>query len=411
MPYLDVATQSHTKSTSIATLRASWNAFSRLLDINFHTSFLCPVCGAQPSTMICDGTMLGFHKDLISCVSPHSHPQQSASPPLAGSNHQDRVLLKSPRSRELLLKYAGITRGRKKVRNPKQLTQSEMKTCSSISRDGFVSLVELINRLTTQTGERTCPEPYREFLSEISRNSPACGLLQLGDNREVIRSLQKLVQNSINILDTSSHHELSALQAHAPLIADFVCKCPKSPLGKLPQDVCDIVAHIEKVQQTYAHPLPQSRCYPSVTSDCDKWSFFPSLPIVRGRGTYAADHGNAPQSIIEDACRKASYGHLTLTPGIFTVYCPHGVCYGFQAMRSCESPQYPFDIFTFRFHAPPRIIIYDNTCKLHIYCLNREPARCSNTRFFVDSSLLKMESLKYAYFSTFHAPKSRKFHA
>ena len=260
-----------------------------------------------------------------------------------------------------------------------------MKTlCSSISRDGFVSLVELINHLTTQTGKRTCPEPYREFLSEISRNSPDCGLLQLGDNREVIRSLQKLVQNSINILDTSSHRELSALQAHAPLIADFVCKCPKSPLGKLPQDVCDIVAHIiEKVQQTYAHPLPQSRCYPSVTSDCDKWSFFPSLPIVRGRGTYAADHSNAPQSITEDACRKASYGHPTLTPGIFTVYCPHGVCYGFQAMRSCESPWYPFDIFTFRFHAPPRIIIYDNACKLHIYCLNREPARYSNTRFFV----------------------------
>ena len=119
------ASQSHTKSTSIATLRAAWNAFSRLLDINFHTSFLCPVCGAQPSTMICDGTMLGFRKDLISCVSSHSHPQQSSSPPLAGSNHQDRVLLKSPRSRELLLKYAGITRDRKKVRNPKQLTQSE----------------------------------------------------------------------------------------------------------------------------------------------------------------------------------------------------------------------------------------------------------------------------------------------
>ena len=118
--------------------------------------------------------------------------------------------------------------------------------------------------------------------------------------------------------------------------------------------VCDIVAHIiEKVQQTYAHPLPQSRCYPSVTNDCDKWGFFPSLPIVHGRGTYAADHGNAPQSVTEDACHEASYGHPTLTPEIFTVYCLHGVCYGFQAMRSCESPRH---LFTFRFHAPPRII-------------------------------------------------------
>jgi hypothetical protein len=102
----------------------------------------------------------------------HTDPQQTSSPPLVGSNHQDRVLLKSPRACELLLKYAGITRDRKKVQNPKQLTQ--MKTCSSIS--SFVSLVELINHLTTQTGKCTCPEPYREFLSEISRNSPACSL-------------------------------------------------------------------------------------------------------------------------------------------------------------------------------------------------------------------------------------------
>ena len=59
-----------------------------------------------------------------------------------------------------------------------------------------------------------------------------------------------------------------------------------------------------------------------VTNDCDKWGYFPSLPIVYGRGTYAADHGNAPQSITEDTCHKASYGNPTLTPGIFTVYCP-----------------------------------------------------------------------------------------
>ena len=94
---------------------------------------------------------------------------------------------------------------------------------------------------------------FPKTLSEISRNSPACGLLQLGDNREVVDSLQKLAQNSINIQDTLSHCELSALQAHAP--------------GKLPQDVCDIVAHIvKKVQQTYVHPLPPPESYPSVTS-------------------------------------------------------------------------------------------------------------------------------------------------
>ena len=151
------ASQSHTKATSIATLRAAWNSFSRLLDIDFESCFLCPVCRVEPSTVICDGTMLGFHKDLISHTSA---PSQPSSPILIGSKHADRVLLRSARSRELLLKYAGVTRDRK-VKQPKPLSQGEMKAlCSSISKDGFTSLVALIQRLCLQSGTCTCPEPY-----------------------------------------------------------------------------------------------------------------------------------------------------------------------------------------------------------------------------------------------------------
>merc|ERR1712105_87726 len=32
----------------------------------------------------------------------------------------------------------------------------------------------------------------------------------------------------------------------------------------------------------------------------------------------------------------------------------------------------------------PRYVIYDNSCKLHLYCLKREPARFRNTIFLVD---------------------------
>ena len=64
-----------------------------------------------------------------------------------------------------------------------------MKTLyTSINRECFVRLIELIiNHLTAQTGKHSCLEPYREFLSE---NSPACGLLQLGNNKEVVDPLQ-----------------------------------------------------------------------------------------------------------------------------------------------------------------------------------------------------------------------------
>ena len=70
-------------------------------------------------------------------------------------------------------------------------------------------------------------------------------------------------------------------------------------------------------------------------------------------------------------CRKYSHGHPSLSPGIFTVFCPHGICYGFQVMTKHESPEVPFDIFKTRFSSAPDVIIYDNACRLHAYCLNR----------------------------------------
>ena len=65
----------------------------------------------------------------------------------------------------------------------------------------------------------------------------------------------------------------------------------------------------------YIPSLLQKVILQSLATDSDKWCFFPSLPIVCGKSTYAADRGNVVQNVAEDACRKASYGHPTLTPG------------------------------------------------------------------------------------------------
>ena len=66
------------------------------------------------------------------------------------------------------------------------------------------------------------------------------------------------------------------------------------------------------------------------------------------------------------------------------MFCPHGVCYGFEVMSTNESLYHPFHILRSRFKAPPSLVIYDNACKLHQYCLNREPAFFEHTQFAVD---------------------------
>lgn len=53
-------------------------------------------------------------------------------------------------------------------------------------------------------------------------------------------------------------------------------------------------------------------------------------------------------------------------------------------MQSHKSPRHPFEIFPTHFESPPTMIIYNNSCKLHQYILNREPSHLKNTCFFVD---------------------------
>jgi len=68
-----------------------------------------------------------------------------------------------------------------------------------------------------------------------------------------------------------------------------------------------------------------------------------------------------------------------LTPGIFTLFCSHGVCYGFQILEQHESPRHPFKLLLTRFHSMPKYVVYDNSCKLHQYIINYEPVMFQNT--------------------------------
>ena len=200
--------------------------------------------------------------------------------------------------------------------------------------------------------------------------------------------MSQVLNNSIDIQDSINHRQLATLQANVPIVTNFLIKCPKIA-NKLPVDVCEIIRYIfSTVDSTFSATVnPPTSYQPCTTSD--QISYFPALPIVRGQGKYKADENIHTHQ--EDDCRKASYGHPTLTPGIFTVYCPHGICYGFEVMQRCESPKVPFKIFTSRFISPPRTIIYDNACKLHVYCLNREPMLFQESRFlWIDSTGVDM---------------------
>ena len=144
----------------------------------------------------------------------------------------------------------------------------------------------------------------------------------------------------------------------------FLLKLPFSE--PIPVDVCSLIAELCKlVLAPFQSSTTSSTPVFSPPPPNNKLAHFPNLPRIRGIPAYSADQRTthcAPED--QDACRKYSSSHPTLlTPGIFTIYCPHGVCCGFEVMRSHESPKRPFKIVFTRFETPPDIIIYDNCCK------------------------------------------------
>jgi len=48
-------------------------------------------------------------------------------------------------------------------------------------------------------------------------------------------------------------------------------------------------------------------------------------------------------------CTKYHPDHAKLLPGIFTLFCQHGICFGFRVMTTSESPNVLFSLLKTRF--------------------------------------------------------------
>ena len=78
----------------------------------------------------------------------------------------------------------------------------------------------------------------------------------------------------------------------------------------------------------------------------DAHVYMPSFPLLRGLPAFAADVERVNE---EERCSKFHRRHNMLTPGVFTVFCGHGVCLGFKLMVNKEGPATAFDLLYTRF--------------------------------------------------------------
>jgi hypothetical protein len=345
-------------------LRHAYNCFLRLLDLDFSELFECSKCGTDVDCVIMDGIMMGSRKDLV----PDYNSPLADLPLIDECSISDRVFLTNVTARKKLASYAALERG-------------HYSACQMLSSRDFKDLLlslkdtPSLQKLVSEAG-RKCPQSHQRLLGELSRGSPTCGIVQLPNFGEFVNS-RKLLEAASQGHFEDIKASTDLLKRTCPMLHDIL-NAEDISKETLASFLTDLLISLNAPFKGY---VPENSNYGEPSSVNSRLEFFPNYPLLRGKGNYAADKS---RTALSTGCRKDTLHHASLTPGLFTMFCPHGICLGFQLMDQAESPRTAFDIFIRRFEKVPKLLIYDNACKLHLYCLKREPVRFANTRFMVD---------------------------
>ncbi|XP_050406170.1 uncharacterized protein LOC126827514 isoform X2 [Patella vulgata] len=344
--------------------RFAWLSFFDLLDINMTEGFSCPVCERDggPDTIICDGTSVSFQRRMWTWKElgiQHKTTNQIPS-------FRDRIYIADASCRDLLYRFAAggeVIRGKFTPSlsvDEKDTLKDKLKKYPYL--DNFIHSVD--------DGSTKLKKEFLKFVTSIASKSPVCGYIH------PTKDVELLMNELISGMEIKSYPDKwKSLHENIPVLFDIMENTSEK---FAPPELRPLLKELLRLSLK-----PFENCLPcdenEECDDAEEMSFFPSLPQIRKKYTYLMDTTKPKKS-----CSKTYRGHPSLLPGVFTLFCPHGICYGFQVMPNNESPKIPFNILKTRFKKAPRFVIYDNACALHSYCLNREPEFFKETIFLVD---------------------------
>ena len=166
---------------------------------------------------------------------------------------------------------------------------------------------------------------------------------------------------------------------------------------------CAFQATALRITQTVATCVLQIPGHAVDPSFVDEHFFLPAHPLCRALPSFAADKSKGTDV---KTCNKFYKNHPGLTPGMFTLFCAHRKCLGFNLMADQEGPSTAFELIYTRFQsgqfrlyllalsvdlisdtfycAAPKMIVYDKACNLQRYVMRRAPHFFSSTLFRID---------------------------
>ena len=163
------------------------------------------------------------------------------------------------------------------------------------------------------------PTPVWKFFRCIASVSPVCSYFPPDG---VFLDVLAEIMAGLDI--RTQPEKLLTLQRAAPILFNLLTALP---VGNIPDELKTLFeAMADKLKLTFAkgsHYLD-----PVETNDAsasNEISFLPNWPQRNQRGLYKQDLLKSGQNRLQHDCTKDYRGHPRLMPGIFTLYCKHGM--------------------------------------------------------------------------------------
>lgn len=359
-----------------ATFRRATQAFMfDLVDCDYSKGFECPTCaGLAPHkrVIIMDGKMMGHRADLR-LDDIVAEPEGDA----IVINHTEFIYIKDTKLRKYVRMFGNTSKP--------YMDDDEYARMLRLSKDHLPALHKYLvmigfEKVRAHTGGFDAyvgPTEHARLLRCISTEYAMSAVLPPGLIFGTPTSpLERIMQASM-----ISAKDRQFLREAWPALAEVITK-PLDPESTkcLPRAMHPLLRDLQTVAR-----LPASgddTTHLDLRDDLDnneKFVFMPNHPVCRKLARYGDLRDDTTY-----LCNKYNKKCRGMTPGIFAMFCPHGVCLGFRIMSRHEGPRTAFEMVYERFKVAPGVIIYDNACNFHRYCMKRQRAYFSNTLYLID---------------------------
>lgn len=155
-----------------------------------------------------------------------------------------------------------------------------------------------------------CPSEWAQFIKSLGSTSPTCALLHPSE------TVASLVHSMIEKDITKDASLMQTLQEEIPVIFQLIRSLGYYPLNIL----APLIEELWKKSNAPFTTQDSGEVYTANSSIDSDLYYFPALPKVRSRCSYVADKKSN-----DNICTKRTSKHRALLPGIFTLFCQHGM--------------------------------------------------------------------------------------